>query len=86
MPFGVESFLVASVCAGVIVAAVDCAPDCVAASVVGAVDCLGARVAGVNSCNGTWADAWVCVCTHTNVAHTHNTALRRMDVNLDVFV
>ena len=29
--------------------AVDCAPDCVEAPVVGAVDCLGARVAGVNS-------------------------------------
>ena len=49
MPFGVESFLAASACAGVIVVAVDCAPDCVAAPVVGAVDCLGARVAGVNS-------------------------------------
>ena len=63
MPFGVESFLAASVCvagpvvgavvagavAGEVDCAVDCAPDCVAAPVVGAVDCLGARVAGVNS-------------------------------------
>ena len=62
MPFGVESFLTASVCvaalvigavvAGAVVSgtvAVDCAPDCVAAPVVGVVDCFGARVAGVNS-------------------------------------